>query len=120
MTYLNGILGWGALAFSIPLIIHLLNRSRYREVQWGAMHLLESVIRVNHRKFHLEQLLLFIEHDHRRVPDVVGGLGGIGVAPVDASQGSEGLGVFPFDRYWPNEIPCAVANQGSSMPSQGR
>jgi len=60
MTYLNGILGWGALAFSIPLIIHLLNRSRYREVQWGAMHLLESVIRVNHRKFHLEQLLLLL------------------------------------------------------------
>ena len=60
MTYLNGILGWGALAFSIPLIIHLLNRSRYREVEWGAMHLLESVIRVNHRKFHLEQLLLLL------------------------------------------------------------
>ena len=60
MTLLNGILAFGAIAASIPLIIHLLNRSRFRTVPWGAMHLLESVIRTNNRRIRLEQLLLLI------------------------------------------------------------
>lgn len=60
MTFLNNALAFGAAAFAIPLIIHILNRSRFRTVQWGAMHLLESVIKVNHRKFHIEQILLLL------------------------------------------------------------
>ena len=35
MTFLNGSLAFGALAFAIPLIIHILNRSRFRTVEWG-------------------------------------------------------------------------------------
>ena len=60
MTLLNGILAFGALAGAIPLIIHLLNRSRFRTVPWGAMHLLESVIRTNNRRIRLEQFLLLL------------------------------------------------------------
>lgn len=60
MTFLNQVLVWGGLAFSIPLIIHLLNRSRYRTIDWGAMHLLESVLKVNHRKLRIEQLILLL------------------------------------------------------------
>lgn len=60
MNFLNVSLAFGAAAFSIPLIIHILNRSRFRTVEWGAMHLLESVIRVNHKRFHLEQLILLL------------------------------------------------------------
>lgn len=60
MTLLNGILAFGALAAAIPLLIHLLNRSRFRTVPWGAMHLLESVIRTNNRRIRLEQLLLLL------------------------------------------------------------
>ncbi|MEQ9407956.1 MAG: VWA domain-containing protein [Fuerstiella sp.] len=60
MTFLNSALAFGAAAFLIPLVIHILNRSRFRTVEWGAMHLLESVIRVNHRRFHLEQLILLL------------------------------------------------------------
>ena len=60
MTLLNGILAFGAVAAAIPLLIHLLNRSRFRTVPWGAMHLLESVIRTNNRRIRLEQLLLLL------------------------------------------------------------
>lgn len=60
MTFLNGILAIGAAAAAIPLLIHLLNRSRFRTVPWGAMHLLESVIRTNNRRIRLEQLLLLL------------------------------------------------------------
>ncbi len=58
MTFLNGALSFGALAFAVPLIIHILNRSRFRTVEWGAMHLLESVIKVNHKRLHVDQLIL--------------------------------------------------------------
>lgn len=60
MTFGNPALALGAAAFAIPLIIHILNRSRFRTIEWGAMHLLESVIKVNHRKFHIEQIILLL------------------------------------------------------------
>ncbi|MHB8897821.1 MAG: BatA domain-containing protein [Thermoguttaceae bacterium] len=60
MTFLNGILAVGAAAAAIPLLIHLLNRSRFRTIPWGAMHLLESVVRTNNRRIRLEQLLLLL------------------------------------------------------------
>jgi len=60
LTFLNQALAFGAAAFLIPLVIHILNRSRFRTVQWGAMHLLESVIKVNHKRFHLEQMILLL------------------------------------------------------------
>ena len=58
MTFLNPALAFGAAAFVIPLIIHILNRNRFKTVEWGAMHLLESVIKVNHKRFRLDQLIL--------------------------------------------------------------
>ena len=60
MTFLNGVLAFGAAAFTIPLVIHLLNRSRFRTIPWGAMHLLESVIRANNKRIRLEQLILLL------------------------------------------------------------
>lgn len=60
LSFMNQPLAWGALAFSIPLILHILNRSRFKRIEWGAMHLLESVVKVNHRRFRLEQLLLLL------------------------------------------------------------
>ncbi|MEO1617444.1 MAG: BatA domain-containing protein [Planctomycetota bacterium] len=60
MSFLNGVLAIGALAFTIPLVIHLLFRSRFRTIDWGAMYLLESVVRVNRRRMQLTQLLLLL------------------------------------------------------------
>lgn len=60
MTLLNGILALGALAFTVPLAIHLLFRSRFRTIDWGAMHLLDSVVRINRRRIQLLHLLLLL------------------------------------------------------------
>ncbi len=60
MTLLNGLLALGALAFTIPLAIHLLFRSRFKTVQWGAMHLLDAVVRTNQRRLQLTELLLLL------------------------------------------------------------
>jgi phosphate uptake regulator len=60
MIFLNQLLAFGAAAFAIPLIIHILNRSRFQTIDWGAMHLLESVIKVNHKRFRIEQLILLL------------------------------------------------------------
>ena len=60
MTFLNGILALGAVAALVPLIIHLFNRSRFKIVAWGAIHLLESVLRKNRRQVELEQIILLI------------------------------------------------------------
>ena len=49
-----------ALAFTVPLAIHLLFRSRFRTVDWGAMHLLDNVIRVNRRRIELMHWLLLL------------------------------------------------------------
>ncbi len=58
MTFLNGALAFGAIAAAIPIILHILNRSKFRQVEWGAMHLLESVVKVNHKRFQFEQWIL--------------------------------------------------------------
>jgi hypothetical protein len=45
-------------AASIPIIIHLLNRNRYRVVSWAAMRFLLAAQRKNTRRMRLEQLVL--------------------------------------------------------------
>jgi hypothetical protein len=58
MTFLNASLLIGLLAVSIPIIIHLFHKSRFKQVKWGAMHLLEAVIRQNQRRIRMEQWIL--------------------------------------------------------------
>ncbi len=60
MNFLNGALLFGALALSIPIIIHLFHKSRFQIVKWGAMHLLEAVLRTNQRRIKIEQIILLI------------------------------------------------------------
>lgn len=45
-------------AVSIPIVIHLLNRRRFRVVTWAAMRFLMSAQRKNSRRMRLEQFLL--------------------------------------------------------------
>ncbi len=47
-------------AVAIPIIIHLLNRKRYRIVPWAAMRFLLAAQRKTSRKVRIEQLLLLI------------------------------------------------------------
>ena len=60
MNLINPILAFGTLAFTIPLVIHLFFRSRFKTLDWGAMYLLESVIRINRRRMQLTNLLLLL------------------------------------------------------------
>lgn len=60
MGFLNAVLLLGAIAFLVPLVIHLLNRSRFQTVDWGAMHLLESVALQNAKKIQWQALLLLL------------------------------------------------------------
>ena len=54
MTFLSPLLIWGTLLGVIPLIIHLLNRRRFRRVDWAPMHYLKLTIQRNRRKIQLE------------------------------------------------------------------
>jgi hypothetical protein len=56
----NAILLWGTAAGSIPIIIHLINRSRFRTVKWSAMHFLEQILRKQQRRLRIEQLILLL------------------------------------------------------------
>jgi hypothetical protein len=60
MTFLSPFLIWGALLGAIPLIIHLLNRRRFRRVEWAPMHYLRLTIQRNRKRIQLEQLLLLL------------------------------------------------------------
>ncbi len=61
MTFLNASLLIGSAAFAIPLVIHLLNRSRFKTVDWGAMMFIEDVLRANSRRIEWQRwLLLFL------------------------------------------------------------
>jgi hypothetical protein len=51
-------LATAAAAGSIPIIIHLLNRRRYRVVTWAAMRFLLAAQRKHRRRLRLEQLVL--------------------------------------------------------------
>lgn len=48
----------GAFAVAVPVIIHLLNRRRYKIVTWAAMRFLLNAQKQNSRRLRLEQLLL--------------------------------------------------------------
>lgn len=50
----------GAIMVLAPIIIHLINRLRYRRVQWAAMEFLLKSLKKNRRKLILKQLLLLI------------------------------------------------------------
>src|SRR5215213_9644855 len=58
MTFLNAALLFGTIALAIPILIHLFHKSRFKIVHWGAMHLLEAVIRQNQRRIRMEQWIL--------------------------------------------------------------
>ena len=59
-TLLNPLLIWGTLLGAIPIIIHLLNRRRFRRVEWAPMRYLKLTIQRNRRRIQIEQLLLLL------------------------------------------------------------
>jgi hypothetical protein len=49
---------WGLGAASLPIIIHLLNRRKFREERWAAMRFLLAALRKNQRRVKIEQWIL--------------------------------------------------------------
>jgi hypothetical protein len=49
---------WGLALGAAPIIIHLLNKRKYRETSWAAMRFLLEAVRKNSRRMRLEQLIL--------------------------------------------------------------
>jgi len=60
MTFLNLIMLTGLAAVSIPILIHLLNRSRARVVDWGAMRFLMASLASRSRRILIEEIVLMI------------------------------------------------------------
>lgn len=60
MTFLNWIMLTGLAGVGIPILIHLLSRSRSRIVDWGAMRFLELSLASRSRRILLEEILLMI------------------------------------------------------------
>lgn len=57
-SFLNlGFAGWLAAA-SLPLVIHLLSRRKYKQIDWAAMRYLLEAMRKSSRRIRLEQWLL--------------------------------------------------------------
>src|SRR5437764_15017561 len=59
MSFFNVMMLAGLAAVAIPPVIHLLNRRRYRVVDWGAMQFLQ-VSEVTRRRLLLEEVLLML------------------------------------------------------------
>ncbi|NQT86806.1 BatA domain-containing protein [bacterium] len=51
---------WGMALASAPIIIHLLNRRRFKVMEWAAMEFLLASNRRNYRRLRIEQLLLLL------------------------------------------------------------
>lgn len=60
MMFLNGLLAGFAVLGSIPIIIHLLNKSRFKVVEWGAMEFILRTLQKNARRVQLRDLILMI------------------------------------------------------------
>jgi hypothetical protein len=60
MSFLNpGLLAFGA-AVAVPVLIHLLNRRRFRTVTWAAMRFVRASLERNRRRMELEDWLLLL------------------------------------------------------------
>jgi hypothetical protein len=59
-AFANPLLLWGLAAASVPIVIHLLNRRRYRVQRWAAMEWLLAAARKNQKRLKMENLLLLL------------------------------------------------------------
>jgi len=58
--FINPLLFWGAALGAVPILIHLLNRRRFRPITWAAMEFLLQAIQKNARRLHLLDIILML------------------------------------------------------------
>lgn len=51
---------WFTLAASVPIIIHLLNKQRYKKIEWAAMKFLLNAMKKTRRRLQIENILLLL------------------------------------------------------------
>jgi len=60
LQFVNPLMLLGAAAASAPIIIHLLNRRRFKVVNWAAMEFLLASSRKNFRRVRLQEIILLV------------------------------------------------------------
>jgi uncharacterized membrane protein len=60
LQFINPLLALGTLLFAVPLIIHLLNRQRFRRRDWAAMEFLLRAFKKQRRRLRMENLILLL------------------------------------------------------------
>jgi hypothetical protein len=60
LSFVTAGLAFGALLFAVPLIIHLLNRQRFRRREWAAMEFLLRAFKKQRRRLRTENLILLL------------------------------------------------------------
>jgi hypothetical protein len=60
MSFFPTFLIWGGIAASVPIILHLFFRSRYRVVRWAAMDFLLKAIQETSRRLKFQELILLL------------------------------------------------------------
>lgn len=60
MPFINPALLYGLGLVSIPIIIHLLQKNRVKEMEWAAMQFLLEIVEEQNKKIQLEDLLLLL------------------------------------------------------------
>jgi len=59
-AFLHPGLLWGLLLAGVPILIHILNRRRYRRKAWAAMEFLLAALEKTRRRMFLEEILLLL------------------------------------------------------------
>ncbi len=60
LSFLNPMLLWAVPLAAVPIVIHLLNRRRFREVRWAAMEYLLKALERNRKRLRMEQWLVLL------------------------------------------------------------
>jgi hypothetical protein len=58
LAFLNPLLLWAVPLCAVPIVIHLLNRRRFRTVPWAAMEFLLAAMKRNRKRLRMEQWLV--------------------------------------------------------------
>jgi Aerotolerance regulator N-terminal/CARDB len=59
-AFLNPLLLWGLPLVAVPIVIHLLNRRRFKIVPWAAMEYLLAAMKRNRKRLRMEQWLVLL------------------------------------------------------------
>jgi hypothetical protein len=60
LAFLNPLLLWALPLAAVPIVIHLLNRRRFKRVPWAAMEFLLAAMKRNRKRLRMEQWLVLL------------------------------------------------------------